>query len=85
MLKIDEYDRSLMENISQDFEVILQNLNKSQINGRSHKSHWIEDIEDRIYPKRRHPKELDLIDAQMANKNKKICSGQEVSTHVLDI
>ena len=34
---------------------------------------------------RRHLQALDLMDAQMAKKNKKIYFGQEVSTHVLEV
>ena len=68
-----------------DFEAILKNLGKFQLNGGSYESYQIEDLEDRIYPKRKYFKELDLIDAQMAKKNKEICFGKEVSTHVLEV
>ena len=42
-------------------------------------------MEDHLYPKRKLIEELDLIDAPMAKENKEIYSGQEASTHILEV
>ena len=38
-----------------------------------------------MYSKRRPFEELELFDAQIAKGNIEVCSGQEVSTHVLEV
>ena len=65
----------------EDLGVILNNLKKSETNGGSYEFHWIEDLEDHKYQKRRLIEELESIDVHLAKKNKEIYSGQEVSTH----
>ena len=77
--------RRMKTHAHEDFEAILKNLRKFQLNGGSYESHLFEDLEDRIYPKRRHIEELYLINTKKAKENKEICSGQEVSTHVLKV
>ena len=50
------------------------------MNRRNHESHWIEDTEDHIYPKKRHLEELKVIGAQMVKEIKESSFWREVST-----
>ena len=52
------------------------------MNEESYESHWTENLEYHIHPKRRPLEELDLIDAQFAKENKEKYYGQEMLTHL---